>query len=160
MLDDAERKVVDDVARYGFHSLNVGAGDGEAQFRYSIGFWESASPDLIIFGLDPKLMHNMLWEMFRQIQAGNSLSEHKRYSDLIEGSDCIVRQVHASQLREYFGFGLWYRRHKGYDPMTLVAYQVFWPGAVQGLFPWEPGCVEEVRDFQPLLYLARTDQAR
>lgn len=158
MLDEAERKIVDDVAQYGFHSVNVG--DGEPNFRYSIGFWESVgSPDLIVFGLEPKLMHNMLWEMFRQIQAGSSLSNDRRYSGLIEGFDCIVREVHPSQLRSYFGFGLWYRRYKGRDPMTLAAYQVFWPGATQGLFPWESGCVEDVRDFQPLLYLARTDQA-
>ena len=159
MLDEAERKIVDDVARYGFHSLNVGAGNGEPHFRYSIGFWETiASPDLIVFGLDPKLMHSMLWEILRQIQAGNSLSDHKGYSDLVEGSGCIVRKVHTSRLREYFGFGLWYRGHKGYDPMTLVAYQVFWPGVTQGLFPWEPGCVEIVQESQPQLYLPRVEQ--
>lgn len=39
--------------------------------------------------------------------------------------------------------------------MTLQAYQVFWPGAVQGLFPWESECVDEVRELQPLLYLPR-----
>lgn len=157
MLDESERKVVEDVARYGFHSLGVGADGREPHFRYSIGLWESiASPDLIIFGLDMQLMHNMLWELFRQIKGGKVLRDGERYAELIEGFDCAVRPVHHSHMHEYFGFGLWYHRHKARDPSTLRAYQVFWPGAVQGLFPWEKECVEDVRDAQPQLYLPRT----
>ena len=37
----------------------------------------------------------------------------------------------------------------------MRAYQLFWPGAEQGLFPWEKGCVQFVRDCQPSLYLPR-----
>lgn len=156
MLDAAEQKLVDDVEKYGFHSLNVGAGNDEPGFRYSIGFWETiGAPDILVFALDSKLTHNMLWEMFRQLKAGAKLADGARWPNLIEGFDCISRPVHPSQMREYFGFGLWYHRYRGVDPDTLKAYQLFWPGAKQGLFPWESGCVAEVIADQPLLYLPR-----
>ncbi len=156
MLDAIDQKVVDDVAAHGFHSMGVGAGDGEPQFRYSVGFWESlGSPEVLIFGLDFKLMHSMLWEIFRQIKAGSALEDGKRYVGLLEGYDCIARPVHQSQHGEYFGFALWYRRYRNVDPSALEAYQLFWPGVEQRLFPWERGCVDEVRSAQPLLYLPR-----
>lgn len=156
MLDPKEQKLVENVRDYGFHSMNVHADDEGPGFRYSIGFWESvAAPELIIFGLDPKLMHNMLWEIFRQIKAGAKPLDGARWPNLIEGFDCVSRPVHSSQMPEYFGFAIWYKRYRGHDANDLQAFQLFWPGAVQGLYPWEQGCSPDVIDHQPALYLPR-----
>lgn len=156
MLDAADQELVDNVQEHGFHSMGVHADTEVPGFRYSIGFWETlGSPEVIIFGLDLKLMHNMLWEMFRQIKSGARLADGARWSELIEGFDCISRPVHPSQMREHFGYALWYRRYRKQNVQDLQAYQLFWPGRQQGLYPWDPDCVQEVRDHQPTLYLPR-----
>jgi hypothetical protein len=62
--------------------------------------------------------------------------------------------VHPSQLKEYFGNAIWYRRYRtGHS--DLAAFQMFWPGKIQGLYPWQPGCDSIVVERQPLLYTAR-----
>jgi len=152
----ADQKVIDDVATHGWSCMNVGAGDGEPNFSYSIGWWESIkSPEGIVFGLPSKLQHSMLWEVFRQVQAGLVLTDGLKISNLIEGHDCIARQVHASRISDHFGFALWYCRIKGGPSSSVQAFQIFWPGKHQGLFPWETGCDQSVRDGQPLLYLPK-----
>lgn len=156
MLDASDKKLIANVKKYGFHSQHVFEDADGPAFQYSIGFSDTLkSPEIIVFGLERKLMHSMLWEMFRQIKAGSFLNEGARWSGLLGGHDCISRRVHPSQLREYFGIGLWYERHRRRDPGLLLAYQLFWPGTQQGLFPWDAGCAEEVREYQPALYLPR-----
>jgi hypothetical protein len=156
MLDEDEQRVVDDIASYGFHMVGVTEDEEGPAFQYSVGFGEALqSPDVIVFGLKHDVMGGMIWEVFRQIKAGASLSDGRKWSDLIDGHDCISRLVHASQLREYFGYGLWYDRYRKREPLSRGAYQIVWPGKHQGLFPWERGCVREVGDRQPLLYLPR-----
>ena len=63
--------------------------------------------------------------------------------------------MRLSQLRNNFGIALWYEHYRQRDPGMLLAYQLFWPGLQQGLFPWDADCVEDVREYQPALYLPR-----
>ena len=155
MLDQSEQQIVDDVAEHGFHSMGVGEGDGEPSFRYSIGFWETLrSPEVLTFGLPFGLMHDMLWEMFRQIKGGARLVDGARFANVLDGCDCIVRPIHRTQI-DHLGFAMWYHGHRGLDPRELRAFQLFWPGKKQGLFPWDRGCAKGVKDSQPLLYLPR-----
>ena len=156
VLSAADQKVVDDVATHGWSCMNVGAGDGEPNFSYSIGWWEKIkSPEAIVFGLPSKLQHSILWELFRQVKGGLELSDGLRIANLVEGHDCIARPVHSSQMREYFGFALWYRRLRSGPFASLQAFAIFWPGKNQGLFPWDADCEHAVRDAQPLIYLRR-----
>lgn len=156
MLNDSDLKVIADVEQHGFHSVGVFEDDEGPGFQYSVGFGETlGSPEVIVFGLKRDVMHNMLWSMFRQIKDGAKLSEGSKWSDLIEGHDCIARAVHPSQFSEYLGYCLWYDRHCRRAPLGNGVYQLFWPGRAQGLFPWERGCMNEVSERQPPLYLPR-----
>lgn len=156
-LDHSEQKTVDDIAKHGWHCIHVGEGNGEPNFSYSVGWWENAaSPEAIIFGLPRKLQHSMLWEVFRQIRAGKKFVDGSKWANLIEGHECIARLVHETQLREYFGLAIWYRHFKTNSVAGLTAYQIFWPSKEQGIFPWQSGCHQSVRDCQPLLYLPRS----
>jgi hypothetical protein len=155
-LHPADQKLVDNVAAHGWHCMHIGAGRGEPHFSYSIGWWETlGAPEVIVFGLSSKLHHSMLWGLFRQIEAGRRLEDGARFSDLIEGFDCIARPVDGSHLRSYFGFALWYRRYRTGTSEGLEAFQLFWPGKVQGLYPWDEGCIDGVGALQPLLYWPR-----
>lgn len=156
-LTDYERRIVDNVAEFGWFCVSVTDGDDAKAFSYSVGFSETlGSPECIVFGLPPKLMHSMLWCVFRQIRDGASLADGRRWSGILEGFDCITRPVHPSQVtREHFNSALWYWGDPAERGSELSAYQLFWPGAVDGLFPWESGASEEVRDCQRALYLPR-----
>jgi hypothetical protein len=156
-LSEYEQSILDDIDQHGWSCVTVTDGDNAEAFAYSVGFGETlASPECIIFGLPPKLMHSMLWSMFHAIRRGEVLADGLRWPGLIEGFDCISRSVHSSQLtREHFNSALWHWGDLTDHGYGLKAFQLFWPGAVDGLFPWETGCSEIVRARQPTLYLPR-----
>lgn len=95
----------------------------------------------------------MLWEVFRQLQAGAVLREGARFDGLLEGFACVARRVHPTQVAQYLGFANWYDRRIKPGADYVAAYQIFWPGKVDGLFPWEPGCHAFIRECQPQLQL-------
>ena len=155
-LSDYEQSIVDNVAEHGWFCVSVfDPDDVKPSFSYSVGFWKTLnSPEVIIFGLPGKLMHSMLWEMFRQIRDGAQLEDGRRWSNLIEGFDCISHKVHPDNMqREYFNSALWYWGDPEERGAALEAYQLVWPGSKDGLFPWQVGCAQIVRDYQPALYV-------
>jgi hypothetical protein len=147
--------IVDDVQKHGWYSVFVVTGEHEPSFGYSVGFWESLNaPDVIIFGLPSKLTHSMLFELSRQLKSGRKLADGVRWPGLIAGYDCVSRRVHPSQTPKYLLSAIWYRNYRqGRD--DIESYQIFWPGKGDGLFPWEAGCSDYVRESQPALYLPR-----
>lgn len=154
-LSAADQKVLDNIDEHGWSCMHVGEGrSGEPNFSYSIGWWAAAqAPECIVFGLPKNLQHSVLWEVYRQVSAGLKLADGLRVRDLIEGFDCVVRPVHETQMPEYLGFAGWYRHRQLGSAEGLKAFQIFWPGKQQRLFPWEQDCNEDVRRWQPLLYL-------
>jgi hypothetical protein len=158
MVDEYEQEIIDNVAEHGWFCVAVGSGEETPCFAYTVGFWETLkTPELIIFGLPMKLTHGMLWSAFRQIKSGkSSIEDGVRWSNLIEGFDCVSRPVHPTQIRrEFFNSAMWYRRHRAGERCEIKAYQLFWPGKCNGLFPWERGCADVVSESQPQLYLPR-----
>ena len=158
-VSDFEQRILDSIDEHGWFGLSVLAdGDREPSFTYSVGFEDSLNcADFIVFGLSSNLSHSMLWRVFLQIRDGGiNPGEGRRWSDILEGYDCISRAVHPSQIqREYFNSAIWYRSYTGRNPDSARAFQLFWPGARDRLFPWENGSAQEVRNQQPLLYLPR-----
>ena len=156
--DADDLHVIDMIAEHGWNCIAVSADDDGPGFAYTMGFWETlGAPEFVVCGLPNELMHGMLWTTFRQIRDGNTGSyDNRRWSDLISDFDCISRAVHPSQIGcDYFSYSMWYRRYRAGPDAGLTAYQLFWPGKLTGLFPWEKGCSEEVRGLQPQLYLPR-----
>ena len=122
-------------------------------FTYSTGFTKTlGSPEVIVFGLDRKLMHSMIWNAFRDIQKGATLKDGGRWADLLEGFDCYVKRAeHAELFTEYAVSADWFWRHMGHEGHPEV-FQIVWPGAQQGLFPWDEGCDPYVISQQPKLW--------
>jgi len=162
-LTEMQQQIVDGVQEHGWFSISVFEDEEGPSFSYTIGLWETlAVPEIVICGLPRKLMHNMLWEAFHQLKSGKMrLEDHARWSGLIEGFDCISRPVHPDHIGpDYFSQSLWYRRFRSGSDLGLTGFQLFWPSKTTGLFPWEDGCSEEVRNWQPLLYFPKkTGQA-
>ena len=154
--NEHEQNVLDNIQNHGFHSMGVFDSDAkDPNFRYSIGFTKTlGAPEFIIFGLDLELMHNMLWEVFRQVQAGAKPEHGMRWADVLEGFDCISLQAnHPELFTEYATSANWFWKDQGYEGHPPI-YQLVWPGAQQGLFPWEEGCDPDVIAQQPKLWRA------
>lgn len=150
-----EKNLVATVEKHGWYCTGVFDPDGEeSDFSYSTGFATTLNaPEFIVFGLDTSLMHAMLWEVFRQIQAGAIPHDGKRWQNVLDGYDCISRKVQAPNVHdEYTVSAQWYWNDTGHkDPLEV--YQLVWPGAAQNLFPWDKGCAQTVIDCQPPLWL-------
>ena len=151
-LTPLDQSVLEGIAKHGWYCIGVGAGDDGPNFSYSVGWTDTlSSPEAIIFGLKSGLQHSMLWELFRQIQKGNALVEGGRYDHLIQDFQCEARRVHPSHAAERLRFANWYHRRRNPVAPLVVAYQIFWPGKEDGLFPWDPGCTDAIREWQPRL---------
>lgn len=152
-LDPHEQKVLDDIRDHGCQVMHIFLEGDAPAFSFSIGFPTSVGqPEVIVFGLPRELMHSMVNEMRSQCASGLKLSDGERVSGLLEGLDCILRGIDDPQaIADHFGWAVWYQRSQLGVEMTQ-AYQIVWPGAQQGLFPWEAGCHEDVIALQPALY--------
>ena len=154
-LSEIEQKIANDVQRHGCSIMSVFDPEGEEpDFSYSIGFPEKlAQPEVIVFSLPKNLRASMINELYRQMSAeGLVMHDGQRVSDLLVGHDCILREVRNGEaIAEHFGSAIWYSR-RFHDRELQQAFQIVWPGAQQGLFPWEEGCSQAVIDDQPALY--------
>ncbi|MEP6342361.1 MAG: DUF4262 domain-containing protein [Maricaulaceae bacterium] len=152
-----EQQLFKNVEDHGWQFSFVFDDKGTApDFGYSVGFSKSIqAPEFIIFGLPKELMHNMLWEVYKQIENGAIVEDGKPWSDLLEGFDCISRKaIHKDLFNEYTTHANWFWRETGNDGHPEV-FQLVWPGAQQGLFPWEADCAQDVIDMQPHLWLPK-----
>ncbi|GAA0472611.1 hypothetical protein GCM10009096_12230 [Parasphingorhabdus litoris] len=157
-LSEFEQKLLDNVDQHGCQVNFVFDAEGDdPDFAYSVGFRKTAKqPEVIVFGLERKLMLSMINETLRQCcEEGLCLAEGTEISDLVEGFDCVARRVHPSQIDEgYFNSSMWFHVRE-FGSELSEAYQLVWPGAVNGLYPWDIDCSEDIIEAQPPLYEAR-----
>ncbi|WP_305098226.1 DUF4262 domain-containing protein [Croceibacterium aestuarii] len=158
-LTEIEQTIVDMVDKHGCFIMSVFDPEGVApDFSYSIGYARTVQqPDVIVFSLPKSLRASMINEIWRQMsEDGLELSDGAEISDLLEGHICVAREVtDPAAIAEHFGSAIWYYRHIGM-PAVSRAFQIVWPGAHQGLLPWEEGCASEVIEDQPALYVTGT----
>jgi hypothetical protein len=147
IVDPNEEVILEHIKEYGWHAALVPESDDQPRFAYSIGLFQRyQQPELILFGLPHDLMHDMISDYEKMLAAKTPPSLNERIASLLEGYDCIFKEVLPKHLREYFGYGLWF--YKGPFP----AIQCIWPDKA-GKFPWEDDCHPRLKIAQPLLYL-------
>lgn len=153
-FNDYEHELLLNITEHGWQCCFVFNDKNMApDFSYSVGFTQTLdAPEFIIFGLSNELMHNMLWELFNKIQDGLVVKDKMSLNGLIEGFDCVLKKTnHKKLFTEYATYANWLwklNENEGYPDI----YQIVWPGAQQGLFPWDKGCVQDVIDAQPPLW--------
>ena len=106
-------------------------------------------PEIIVFGLDPNLMFQLVNGMGDEIRGGWRFDEPVLYEGLLEGFACKCLPVADPRHEEFLGYAMWHRRHVGRIG-TLKAVQLVWPDKA-GHLPGEPGCNPQVVQLQPLL---------
>ena len=150
-LDDSDRQVLRDIEAHGWHGVLI-EDDEPSTYVFSVGVLHTLDhPEFVMFGLDAKLMHQVIWGAYRFVQGGRRFETEGLYEDLLEWYAVAIRTVHLSWHAHYLGYAQWHRRYVG-KTGSLRAVQIVWPDKA-GLFPWEPGCHPSVIALQPRLDL-------
>ena len=153
-LKDYEVEILKNVEKHGWHATTVFDPDGNnPDFTYSTGFTKSLNkPEFIVFGVNRELMHDMLWGIYDQMEAGAVPSDGMRWKGILEGFDCVSKKANHPDLFEKYTVSadwLWrYQEREGHPEI----YQMVWPGAQQGLFPWDDDCNPYVIEQQSALW--------
>jgi hypothetical protein len=153
-LEPFEEEIIANVRDFGCHINYVADPSGEPPiFGYSVGFLETVGqPEVIIFGLSSKMTAFMINELLRRCREGLQLEDRTQVDELLVDHICVARTVCSRFIvPEYLNSAIWYHRHRTGEQLDRVA-QLVWPGAIDGLFPWDPGCDPIVVDNQPALY--------
>ena len=154
-----ELEILANVDRFGCHITSVLAAEededepGAVRFAYSIGFPQSVGQgEVIVFGFSTRLAAALINGLLDRCREGLALEDWTEVEGLLEGHPVMLRAIEPENLVEaFFNSAIWYAVHTTGQPLTR-AFQVVWPGADDGLYPWQPGCAEATIDEQPPLY--------
>ncbi|WP_298196005.1 DUF4262 domain-containing protein [Novosphingobium sp.] len=157
-MTERHGQVFDLVTGHGYCAMLISDPDSdEPDWGYSVGFPKSLGQgEVIVFGLSDDVHRHMICEVFAKCQGvGLRLTDGVRIDGLLQGFDVIARKVHVSNIHaDHLRFAMWCSLFMCHQPLTEV-YQLVWPSAATGLFPWEPGCHPDVIALQPALYEPR-----
>lgn len=156
-LDGGDREIIDHVAKSGCFIQYVFDAEGvEPGFGYSVGFTTTVrQPEVIVLGLPFDVVCFMINETLAQCRRGLRLNDWGEVDGLLEGHRCILRSVRPEAIEpEFFSSAMWYHQRE-FGSSLDAAFQIVWPGTINGLFPWDKGCSPDVIEAQPRFYSQR-----
>lgn len=150
-----EQKLLAIVEEHGWHCTSVFDPEGGPDFGYSVGFPEALGvPDCIVVGLPSELINAMLWQVFRQVEAGKALVHGAEWEGLLAG-DYTCRSIRVLDQKAAEPFRMnsaeWYWSEVLKREAPFDAFQIVWPSARSRLYPWDKDCPQDVLDVQRLL---------
>lgn len=158
--DEQDRQVIETVLEHGWQVLLVADdvdcsdpdhhdhtpedhGDPGPAFAYTVGLGHSARhPELMISGLDVRLMHRALNDVAERVVHGLRLTPGDGLEDVLAGVPVAVERVSDTGLLEAVIWSGWFHRRKP-EALALV-----WPDR-RGLFSWQPGAPSDLQVRQP-----------
>src|SRR5208282_6108854 len=118
--DAADQKIVDDIAKFGWHCVDIMAEGDAGPFSFTVGLFNTYKhPELIIFGLPSNIAHRILQTAVEAVQRIQPLDLSAPTNELIEGYPCCFVQVPADQYGDHVGFCRWY-----YEGNEFPLYQI------------------------------------
>jgi hypothetical protein len=138
-LDVHEKNFIAKIREHGWFGTNVLAEEDLPCFTYTTGFWLTLGvPEIIVFGLQSKTAHDIFWEIFRDLKAGDTLPHLTPNGDLLGNHDAYLFPVQKEQYAEHLGWGRWF-----YAGNDFPCSQLVWPDR-EGRFPWDTDFDPEV----------------
>jgi hypothetical protein len=145
--DDPDRKLVRDIDEYGWHVLHITAESGLPGWSFSVGLFQTfGHPEVIVFGLPPKLSQGVINGLGSRIKAGNRLVADQEYADILANVRCMFRSVQRSWYKWLLGYARWYYEGDGFPVLQCI-----WPDKQQH-YPWEAAFKAEWACLQPFLF--------
>lgn len=151
---DEERRVLESIEIHGWYAVHRFDPElKEPNFTYTVGFSKTLNaPEFIVFGLHRDSMHEILAGVFDQIKAGRKLMDNQVWTGLTEDFDCVGRKASDPDIFEkYAVMADWFWKRAGNQGHPALI-QLVWPGLLDGLYPWDEGCREEVKTAQTKLW--------
>jgi len=143
--DEHDKKLLADVKEYGWHVLGIQEDAEGPAFAYSIGLHHTFEhPEVIIFGLDVKVMHKIINGIGEQIRSGEHFEHLHESSDTLEDYTVFFRSFDKKHYREYLGYARWF-----YQGNNFPALQCVWPDAAHR-YPWHPDFNQNLVGRQPI----------
>lgn len=145
-MDEADRKILENIERFGCSVMHVAAEDNLPPFAFSVGITRTSSaPEVVVVGLKEPIAHFIVNEYNRRVRAGVVFRLGERYSGFIEGFEVIAERVDEAFYEEYFGYNLWLYQGPKFEVVQLV-----YPNT-SGVWPWDSEASEWFRSWQPVL---------
>ena len=144
-LDADEQVFVSKVREHGWFGTRVFDPDKESpDFSYSTGFYaRTGFPEIIVFSLPKDVSHNILWDIYRDFEAGNAPLPQRKITGFLGDFEAVFLPVHKDAYSEHLGWNQWF--YRGND---FPCFQLVWPDR-EGLFPWEDGFDLSLAEDQP-----------
>lgn len=142
----AEKRIIEDVEKFGWHVGLFEPTENEPSFAYTIGLWKTyGHPEIISFGLTTKTLHEILNNAGEIVKQGNILTTDQDNLDIFETVPAQFITVDKNRFSDYFGYCMWFNDYKDFPALQLV-----WTDR-QGRFPWQPEFEREFDDRQIIL---------
>ena len=144
--DEAEKKAVSNVKKYGLHIIQVLEDENYPQFSYTIGLYENyLHPEIIIIGLRRELAQVLLNNMAHDIKNGKTFEAGEFHEGVLDNFLCYFGEVPKNQYKDHVGWATWF-----YEGSNFPLVQCIYP-TVEGKFPWNKDFPEEARFYCRLL---------
>jgi hypothetical protein len=150
MISDSEKKAFFDdhvrrIAEDGFSTMSVVG--NPPQFSYTTGLYKSyAHPELIVFGLPPARAAGLLSDIALKAREGTPFNLSEPTDKLLVDCDVLFVEVPRSTFAEYCLLAMRY-----YGEEEFPVFQVVWPSAFDGCYPWDSDADPEFVAIQPVL---------
>lgn len=144
--DDADRGILDTIARDGWAVLGIAEDDDGPAYSFTVGMHHTfGGPELVMFGHAAPTATGILNHAGQLFRAGHELPTGAPVEGLLEGHRAVLAPVHERLYREYFGYARWLYRGDAFPVLQLV-----WPDR-EGRFPWDASYPESLFWRQRLL---------
>ena len=158
--DELDRRAIETVLEHGWQVTSVAEaagcshpdhddladhdhGEPGPAFAYTVGLGHRAGhPELLISGLDHRVMHRALNNVAQRVMSGRRLAPGDVLEDVLAGVPVALEQVADGALRDTVSWSGWFHRRKP-EALALV-----WPDR-NGVFAWQPGAPEILDELQP-----------
>ncbi|SHH85557.1 protein of unknown function [Chryseolinea serpens] len=143
---ETEKSIKEIVEKHGWYIALFQSTAYLPSFAYTIGLWETfGHPEIISLGLKTETLGAILNIAGDKVKSGDIIQTSHDYDDFFKKGRTQFISVHGENLKDYFGYGLWYNDHE-----TFPALQLVWTDR-SDRFPWDADFEEEFVYKQPLL---------
>jgi hypothetical protein len=119
--DDADRKLLADVQRVGWHILGIHEDEDAPAYAFSVGLFHTFEhPEIIIFGLPHETVGRMINIIGFQVQAGTRFKANDQSNDVAEGFPVTFKMVPKDSYHQYIGYALWFYRSFDFPVLQCV----------------------------------------
>jgi len=144
--DASEKRVIDNIATYGWHCIGILAEDDLPGYSFTIGNYHTTGhPEFIIVGLATDVAHDLLHLAVTGTKDGTIADLAAPTDAILEGYSCIFVEVPKAAYREHVGYARWY-----YEGDDFPLYQIVWP-SMGGQYSWDADASAAYRARQPVL---------